>query len=230
MTSSPGHQPLSHMNASAPIRRQRTAMGLATAAGEGAVPGDEPCSPPLAGLLTTTPEDTEEGIDLRLGSPGDAVLLQRDNDSDDDSNTPMIVLPAFTSQKSSGLAPVVSRRSVREAGMTSTWQEVEVASFTDPVTGKQVTLIYHILLNWLLGSWRDIKLLRLLAMLCSSMLAPASCVLPCCVLTTLDTAVAAAASGHHPQDPDRALDGGAQREADQHAGPGEAGEGKRRQA
>ena len=146
MTSSPGHQPLSHMNASAPIRRQRTAMGLATAAGEGAVPGDEPCSPPLAGLLTTTPEDTEEGIDLRLGSPGDAVLLQRDNDSDDASNTtPMIVLPAFTSQKSSGLAPIVSRRSVREACMTSTWQEVEVAPFTDPVTGKQVTLIRYII-------------------------------------------------------------------------------------
>ena len=228
MTSSPGNQPLNHMNA--PIRRQRTAMGLATAAEEGAVLDDEPRSPPPAGLLTTTPEDTEEGAGMRPASPGDVALLQRDNDSDNYSNTPMIVLPEFTSQKSSGLAPVIKRRSVREACMISTWQEVEVAPFTDPVTGKQVTLVYHILLNWLLGSWQDIKLLRLLAMLCSSMLAPASCVLPCRVLTPLVTAAAAASSGHHPQDPDRALDGRAQREADRHAGPGEAGKGKRHQA
>ena len=120
-------------------------MGLATAAGEGAVLDDEPRSPPLAGLLTSTPEDTEEGVDSRPASPRDAALLQRDNDSDDDSNTPMIILPEFTSQKSSGLAPIVSRRSVREACMTSTWQEVEVAPFTDPVMGKQVTLIRYII-------------------------------------------------------------------------------------
>ena len=140
MASSPGNLPLGGMTANAPIRRQKTAMGLGTAAGEGTAPGDdEPHSPQLAGLLTTTPEDCAEyDADLRPTSPEDVAPFR---DDDYASDTPMIVLPAFTSQMSSGLAPVVRRRSVREACMTSTWQEVEVAPFTDPVTGKQVMLM-----------------------------------------------------------------------------------------
>ena len=105
-------------------------MCLVTAAGKGPFSGNEPAGGPLlAGLLTTTPEGAED----------DAVLTLF-HDNDDDSNSPMIILPEFTSQTSSGLVPVVHRRSEREACISSTWQEIEVAPFADPVTGKQVII------------------------------------------------------------------------------------------
>ena len=110
-------------------------MGLSSA-GKGLAPDGKQRIPPPSGLLTT-PEGAEEDADLQAPAPSGDVAVLCDND---DSSTPMFILPEFTSQKSSGLAPVVKRRSVREAGMASPWQEVEVAPFACPVTGKQVML------------------------------------------------------------------------------------------